>query len=275
MRGSNGVPAPVDLSVRLYIWLLAAYPGRFRAEYGHHMAQVFRDVCLRDYQRGGAHGMATLWARTSLDLLRTTVEEHIERGLHMNHEKFVRWSGWALMGGAILFAAGQVIGNLDPNRNDPIGGGGASYEIGAIVGLALGQVLFVIGLLGLRAGYAERSGSLGGMALIVSVIGAGLSLAGILMMGVTESELAWQAWAIGLVAMTLGLAIFGVVALRRKVFSRWNFAPLLAAVTLLLPLSGLAGEWVSAVTVAAFSIGLVLVGFRMQAEAGISGEVAA
>ena len=275
MREHSRAPASVDLSVRLYIWLLAAYPGRFRAEYGHHMAQVFRDVCRRDYEHGGLPGMTSLWARTSLDLIRTTVEEHIERGLHMNHEKFVRWSGWALMGGAILFAAGLVIGNLDPNRNDPIGGGGASYEIGAIVGLALGQVLFVIGLLGLRAGYAERSGSLGGMALIVSVIGAGLSLAGILMMGVTESELAWQAWAIGLVAMTLGLAIFGVVALRRKVFSRWNFAPLLAAVTLLLPLSGLAGEWVSAVTVAAFSIGLVLVGFRMQAEAGISGEVAA
>ena len=275
MRGSNWAPATIDLSVRIYTRLLAVYPDRFRAEYGHHMSQVFRDVCRRDYQRRGMTGMTSLWARTLLDLIRTTVEEHIERGLHMNHEKFVRWSGWALMGGAILFAAGQVIGNLDPNRNDPIGGVGASYEIGAIVGLALGQVLFVIGFLGLRAGYMERGGSLGGMALIVSVIGAGLSLAGILMMGVTESELAWQAWAIGLLMMTLGLAVFGVVALRRKVFARWNFAPLLAAVTLLLPLSGLAGEWVSAVTVAAFSIGLILVGFRMQAEAGRTGEVAA
>jgi hypothetical protein len=260
--------ATVDLSVRVYTWLLAAYPGAFRAEYGNHMAQVFRDVCMRDFRRGGARGMSSLWARTSLDLLRTTVEEHIERGIDMSREKFVRWSGWALMGGAILFGAGQIVGSFDPNRNDPIGGVGASYEIGAIVGLALGQVLFVIGLLGLRAGYAERSGRLGGMALIVSVIGAGLSLAGILMMGLTESEFAWQAWAIGLLTMTLGLAVFGVVALRRKVFARWNFAPLLAAATLLLPLSGLAGEWVSALTVAAFSIGLILVGVRMQAEAG-------
>jgi len=275
MRGSNGVPAPVDLSVRIYNRLLAAYPGRFRAEYGHHMAQVFRDTCRRDYRRGGLSGITSLWARTSLDLIRTTVEEHIEKGLHMNHEKFVRWSGWALMGGAILFAAGLVIGNLDPNRNDPIGGVGASYEIGAIVGLALGQVLFVIGLLGLRAGYAKRSGSLGGMALIVSVIGAGLSLAGILMMGVTESELAWQAWAIGLVAMTLGLVIFGVVALRRKVFSRWNFAPLLAGVTLLLPLSGLTGGWLYPFTVGAFSIGLILVGVRMQADAGATSQASA
>ena len=275
MREHSRAPASVDLSVRLYNWLLAAYPGRFRAEYGLHMAQVFRDVCRRDYSRRGLSGMTSLWARTSLDLIRTTVEEHIEKGLHMNHEKFVRWSGWALMGGAILFAAGLVIGNLDPNRNDPIGGVGASYEIGAIVGLALGQVLFVIGLLGLRAGYAKRSGSLGGMALIVSVIGAGLSLAGILMMGVTESELAWQAWAIGLVAMTLGLVIFGVVALRRKVFSRWNFAPLLAGVTLLLPLSGLTGGWVYPFTVGAFSIGLILVGARMQADAGATSQASA
>ena len=73
------------------------------------MAQVFRDVCLRDYQRGGAHGMATLWARTSLDLLRTTVEEHIERGVEMNRDKFVRWSGWALIAGAVLFAVGLIL----------------------------------------------------------------------------------------------------------------------------------------------------------------------
>jgi hypothetical protein len=268
MRESNGVPTPIDLSVRLYIWLLAAYPGRFRAEYGYHMAQVFRDACRRDYGRRGLPGMTSLWARTSLDLVRTTLEEHIERGLHMNHEKFVRWSGWALIAGAILFAAGQIIGTFDPDVNDPIG-------IGQIVGLALGQVLFVIGLLGLRAGYAERSGSLGRIALIVSVIAAGLSFGGILMMGVTESEFAWQAWGIGLLTMTLGLAVFGVVALRRKVFSRWNFAPLLAAVTLLLPLSGFAGEWVSYVAVAAMSIGLILVGFRMQADAGAGSEALA
>ena len=61
--------ATVDLSVRVYTWLLAAYPGSFRAEYGNHMAQVFRDVCMRDFRRGGARGMSSLWARTSLDLL--------------------------------------------------------------------------------------------------------------------------------------------------------------------------------------------------------------
>ena len=87
MRETRWAPAPVDLSVRMYTRLLTAYPGPFRAEYGSHMAQVFRDVCLRDYQRGGAHGMATLWARTSLDLLRTTVEEHIERGIEMNRRQ--------------------------------------------------------------------------------------------------------------------------------------------------------------------------------------------
>ncbi len=148
--------APVEFSVRIYTRLLAVYPGPFRAEYGHHMTQVFRDVCRRDYRRSGLSGIASLWARTSLDLLRTTAEEHIERGLDMSRETFVRWSGWALITGAVLFSGGLVLGSMDPQWSDPIGGANAVYEIGQIVASVLGQLLFVVGLIGLRAGYAQR-----------------------------------------------------------------------------------------------------------------------
>jgi len=283
MRGSNGVPAPVDLSVRLYIWLLAAYPGRFRAEYGHHMAQVFRDTCRRDYNRRGLSGMTSLWARTSLDLVRTTVEEHIERGIEMNREKFVRWSGWALMAGAILFAAGLIIGSFDSYDMDPIGGVDAFYEITQVVGLLFGQILFVIGLLGLRAGYAGRSGSLGAGLLVLAALGSIVSLGGLLAM--TSIEAGWELWMGGYLAMTLTLAVFGIVAIRRRVFSRWNFAPILAGVGIPLlfgigiagadSVSGQAPEWGAFLAVVLTSVGLILLGYRMQADAGPTAEVAA
>jgi len=275
--------ATVDLSVRVYTWLLAAYPGSFRAEYGNHMAQVFRDVCQRDYHRRGLRGMAWLWGRTSLDLLRTTVEEHIERGIDMSREKFVRWSGWALMAGAVIFAAGLIIGSFDSYDMDPIGGVDAVYEISQVVGLVMGQLLFVIGLLGLRAGYAGRSGGLGAGLLLLAVVGSVVSIGGLLLMSSTEAG--WELWMGGFLAMTLTLAVFGIVAVRRRVFSRWNYAPLLVGVGMPLlfgigivgvdTVSGPAPEWGSILAVVLTAVGLILVGYRMQADAGAGSEALA
>ena len=284
MRDRPWAPVPIDLSVRIYNWLLAAYPGRFRAEYGHLMAQVFRDLCQRDYERGGLPGMASLWVRTTLDLVRTTVEEHIERGLDMNRDKFVRWSGWALVAGAILFAAGLIIGNFDSYDMDPIGGVDAVYEISQVVGIFSGQILFVVGLVGLRAGYGARSGSLGGLLLITTIISGVVSLMGMILMGSTE--IGWPIWAFGFAAMTLTLAVFGIVATRRRVFSRWNFAPLLAGISfpLLFAVSFMginipnssAPEWIlPGLAVTLTSAGMILIGYRMQAEAGAASQASA
>jgi hypothetical protein len=240
------------------------------------MAQVFRDVCRRDYERGGLPRMTSLWARTSLDLLRTTVEEHIERGIDMNREKFVRWSGWALAAAGVLFAAGLILGNFDRSEFDPMGGVDAIYEFGKVTGLVLGQILFVIGLLGLRAGYAGRSGSLGAALLLLAVLGSVVSLGGLLAM--TSTEAAWQIWMGGYLVMNLSLAAFGIVAVRRRVFSRWNPAPILAGIGIPLlfgigivgadSVSGSAPEWGSFLAVALTAVGLILIGYRMQADAG-------
>jgi hypothetical protein len=238
------------------------------------MAQVFRDVCRRDYNRRGLSGMTALWARTSLDLIRTTVEEHIERGIDMNREKFVRWSGWALAAGGVLFTAGLILGSFDTSDIDPIGGPNAVYEIGQIVGLVLGQILFVIGLLGLRAGYAGRSGSLGAALLLLAAIGSVVSLGGLLAMSAYENG--WLVWMGGYLTMNASLAVFGIVAVRRRVFSRWNFAPVLAGIGIPLlfgigvvgvdSASGQAPEWGSFLAVGLTAIGLILIGYRMQAD---------
>ena len=66
---------------------------------------------------------------------------------------------------------GLIIGSFDSYDMDPIGGVDAFYEIGQVAGLLLGHLLFVIGLLGLRAGYAGRSGSLGAGLLLLAVFG--------------------------------------------------------------------------------------------------------
>ena len=187
------------------------------------------------------------------------------------------------MAGAVLFAVGLIIGSFDTYDMDPIGGVDAFYEISQAVGLALGQVLFVFGLLGLRTGYTGRSGSLGAGLLQLSVIGSVVSLGGLLMMSSTEAG--WEIWTAGFLAMTLTLAVFGIVAVRRRVFSRWNFAPILAGGGLPLlfgvgtvsvdTVSGTAPEWGSLLAVVLTAVGLILVGYRMQADAGATSQALA
>lgn len=273
MSASRSAPAPVALSVKIYSRLLTVYPRRFRTEYSGHMLQLFRDLCRRDYARGGLARMASLWARTGWDLARTVVEEYVERGVDMDRVRFVRWSGWALLAGAILFAGGVIVGSLDPDWSDPIGGVDAFYEIGQAAGLIAGQLLLIIGMLGLRAGYAERSGAVGAAALLAAVVGAAVSFGGMLAM--SHVEIGWAAWVVGLIVMTMSLTVFGVAALRYRVFTRWNLAPVLAGVVLpsllairLVGSDGAAlGEWAFPLGVTATALGLALLGFRMQADA--------
>ena len=277
MRESNGVPAPIDLSVRIYNRLLAVYPGRFRAEYGQPMVQLFRDVCRRDYRRHGWPGVASLWARTSLDLVRTTVEEHLKRGLDMNREEFVRWSGWALMAGAILFAAGMMLAALTSDNSITRLEG--FYEVGGLVGILLGEILVVIGLLGLRAGFAGPKDELGGILLVMAIIGGVGFLAGALgFLAGSPEGFAWNAWWLGWLTMSLGLAAYGVLAIRHHLFSRWNFAPLLAGAifpSVFAAFLALGFNWkLLVLCMPLISIGLILIGYRMQADVGGTSELA-
>ncbi len=191
----------------------------------------------------------------------------------MNREIFVRLSGWGLIGGAVLFAAGVVVGSLDRGYANSIRGGDTLSEISEIVGIVLGQVLLVVGLLGLRLGYGSRSGGLGAAMLGLSLLGSVVSLGGVLAMG--AAEIAWLAWLLGYLIMGGALAVYGLVAIRRRVFSRWNFAPLLAGA--IVPVmfgigvgledgDALRGDWVFSVGVVASAIGLSLLGYRIQAE---------
>ncbi len=64
-------------SERVYRALLAAYPARFRRDYGPDMAQVFGDCCRAAYRCRGLPGLLRLWIDTLLDLLTTVPREHM------------------------------------------------------------------------------------------------------------------------------------------------------------------------------------------------------
>lgn len=98
-----------SLSGRVYGALLLMYPEDFRNAYGPQMAQVFGDLCRQERERAGLIGLALLWARTVLDLLRTAAFERtrIATGATFvlpvaGSPRMVRWGGAAAIGGAVL-----------------------------------------------------------------------------------------------------------------------------------------------------------------------------
>jgi hypothetical protein len=90
-------PDLVSLSAAVYRVLLAFYPARFKRDFGPHMAQVFRDSCLKTYLQSGPRGMLSLWALTLFDWFKTVIEEQMNRGTEMTRSKFIRLSGWAMI----------------------------------------------------------------------------------------------------------------------------------------------------------------------------------
>jgi hypothetical protein len=69
---------PIALSVRVYRLLLAAYPQRFRREYGREMALAFRDCCRDGYRRGGSFALVRLWLHVLPDLAVSALGERFD-----------------------------------------------------------------------------------------------------------------------------------------------------------------------------------------------------
>ena len=75
----------MNISSRLYAWLLLAYPAEFRRRFGSEMLQVFRD-CYRAESRAGS--VSIFWFRTLSDLAFTAAKERADssakKGLFMD-----------------------------------------------------------------------------------------------------------------------------------------------------------------------------------------------
>ena len=66
-----------SVSQKLYAYLLRAYPQRHREEYGAAMAQLFCDQRRDAWNESRHWGLAKLWLRVLLDLVNTSIREHL------------------------------------------------------------------------------------------------------------------------------------------------------------------------------------------------------
>lgn len=235
-------PSPVSFSLSLYQFLLTTYPVGFRREYGPHMAQVFRDYCLRIYRLDGLPGMLRLWILTLLDYLKSVVEEHIQQGVHMSKSKFIRLSGWALVLGAIAFTVVMVAIFRDVPEysrhnalSQPID---LYFEYAVAILLPSAMFLWVVGIVGFYLRYSQETSGFGKFSLILGMLGAGISslitLAWSFQLELTASDADFGVFVGGLTLYFLGLILFGVVSVKDHLLPRWNALPIIAGSWVLL-----------------------------------------
>ena len=78
----------LNISTRLYGWLLLAYPSHFRRQFGGQMRQTFRDCSYFEADRGR---LISFWLRTLVDLVLTAAQERTEnsarKGVFMNNTR--------------------------------------------------------------------------------------------------------------------------------------------------------------------------------------------
>ncbi len=73
---SPSTPPGVRASVRVYRWLLRAFPADYRREWAPSMEQLFRDCAMDECSRSGPVGLAVLWLRTARDLAFSLLREY-------------------------------------------------------------------------------------------------------------------------------------------------------------------------------------------------------
>ncbi len=226
--------SPVRFSVGVYRLLLAAYPKAFRDEYGPHMVQVFQDLSIRAYRQNGSDGILRLWAITLFDLLKSVVEEHLQKETNMNKSTFIRISGWSLILGAVAFAFLFLGWYLDENY--PLLHWEKTYgDVMYISGFMVAPFLTAIGVLGLRSRYGSEIGAGGRNTLLVTTVaGLGLTILGILGENLDlfgrYSDTPFNLLMFGNGVHMLNLALFGFMAVSSKPLPRWNGLPIAAGI---------------------------------------------
>jgi len=219
----------IAFSVKIYQVLLIAYPAKFRQTYGSHMLQVFRDCCLRAFRQNGTNGMLRLWAITLFDLLRSLIEEYLQKETFMTRSKFIRLSGWSLMLGAVAFFVFTISALVESNFYDPYMRLKIFYDTRIVFGIGISSILLAAGILGLRARYGGKVSIAGKHILLIGAItGPVISLFGALGSEARVFTWAWLLLYAGNIVLLACLAIFGISALRAKPLPRWNGLPFIA-----------------------------------------------
>jgi hypothetical protein len=276
MQAQSRQSKPLAISVQLYRAMLNVYPSGFRREYGPHMLQTFRDSCLR----AGSGGLPDLWGRTLLDYFLSVIEQYANRGAMMTKTTWIKLSGWLLAVSGLLYAFGMAASSR-PEYNQynfaslPID----RYLNGAVTPLFIaGFICTGIGILGLWIYFGRQIGLLGHAGLVIGLLGVLAGSVGVAGLSVVDSSPWWEMFMFGATSMFFGLGLFGIDCLRRKLFTRWNFIPLLTGIPFPLAVLFSAGipliknttlEIPVPIFVLLFGItfgGLALTGYRLQAD---------
>jgi hypothetical protein len=238
MKRLSQDPSPVSFSISLYDTLLKTYPSGFRHEYGPHMAQVFRDCCLRAYHLSGLPGMLSLWTHTLLDYFKSVVEEHMQKGVHMSKSKFIRLSGWSFVLGANALMVALLAGSRDVPEYSRYNAASRPidlyFEYAEAILFPAAMLLLLVGMVGLYLRYSRETNGFGRSSLVLGMVGGAIStliaLAASLQLELPGSEAGWFLWIGGLTLYFLGLVAFGIAAIRGNLLPRWNGAPILAGI---------------------------------------------
>jgi len=269
----------IAVSVKVYQVLLAVYPARFRKEYGSHMLQVFRDCCLRAFRQSGKNGMFKLWALTLFDLLRSSIEEHLQKETFMTRSKFIRLGGWSLMLGAVSLFLSILSAYIDSIPYGPLWRIRPFYMAVSELGFWMTPILLAVGMLGLRTRYGEETGNLGKNILLIGAIaGPVITLLGFI--GAEVFDWGWILPFTGTAVLLACLSIFGIPALSAKSLPRWNSLPILAGIcypflvilVVIFEAIGLSQNWIDGLADPAYiaiplqCILLFILGFMLQAD---------
>lgn len=212
----------VAFSVRVYQFLLVAYPAQFKQEYGSKMVEVFRDCCLRTIRQSGMNGMPRLWLSTLIDLAQSVISEHIQKETQMKQEmkpEDIRRAGWALILGAISFVLGVFLAITEYSNGN--------WSLFALLSLVFVSLpLLVFGVLGLRNRYGEEMGDFGKNVLMAgAILGPVTSILGFFVMAIDPL---WFVIYAGPAVLFICLTLFGMAALHTKPMPRWNGLPVIA-----------------------------------------------
>ena len=214
----------LTLCIRLYRFLLRAYPAPFRREFGREMALVFRDDLRATAHDRGAAALCRLWLLTFFDLLKTALAEHVWEAFHMPLEKLTRWSGpAAAIGGPLYFLGVIWIFGLDDGAGESVFRGVALFlSTMLLLGLAIYGLHRRLSCTTQGANRLAFGLAIGGL----FVYSTGLS---VLFLFPRWETIIYGIWPPGTVLMSVGLAGMGLTTLSRQALDRLSFTPLLIA----------------------------------------------
>lgn len=241
--------------------LIRLYPARWRARYGDEFAAILEERPL------GPFDVA--------DILLGALDAQLrlrERGAHsqkgMALSMSLRLGGAAAILGAVLFPAGMIVSSLD---------GGSEPFPGPALMLA-GTAALLLALIGLSSFQARQHPRLIWAAFALPALGTLMSITGLVAMATVGDRpfLAglspWSIWALGVLAMIIGSALFALATYRTRALPRLGAGVLAigSGILLLVLLIGATGIVAGADRVApglilaglvAYSIGWIALGW--------------